>query len=389
MNASQAPVVPPLHASADAPREGVPDARRGSAPEGAGDGAPARPPVLDYPHPAPPPPGATIEVAPGVWWLRMPLPFALDHINLWLIRDAGGHVLVDTGYGDAATRALWDVHRATTLRGQPLRRIVVTHYHPDHLGNAAQLASQDGIAVEMTATEYLAAHAVHGNHAGSGVDDYCRHFAAHGMAAADVAALHARGNRYRAGAPELPQSYRRILGGDELTLGERRFTVIPGYGHSPEHAALFAAAPAPLLISGDMLLPRISTNVAVGPADPDGDPLARFLASLAPFEALPSETLVLPSHGLPFRGAARRVAQLRAHHDERLTELAAHLARSAVPLCAADVLPVLFRRTLDQQQRFFAMGEAIAHLNYLWHAERVERLRDAGGAIRYRATRAA
>src|SRR5207237_7767668 len=132
---------------------------------------------------------------------------------------------------------------------------------------------------------------------------------------------------------------------------------------SPEHAALFAPQPAPLLISGDMLLPRISTNVAVGPADPDGDPLARFLRSLDAFDGLPADTLVLPSHGLPFRGVALRVAQLRAHHAVRLNELAAAVGTAHAPQSAADVIPVLFRRPLDMQQRFFAIGEAIAHPN--------------------------
>jgi glyoxylase-like metal-dependent hydrolase (beta-lactamase superfamily II) len=160
--------------------------------------------------------------------------------------------------------------------------------------------------------------------------------------------------------------------------------VIPGYGHSPEHAALYAAAPAPLLISGDMLLPRISTNVAVGPADAEGDPLARFLASLAPFEGLAADTLVLPSHGLPFRGAAVRVGALRAHHTARLAELEQALA-GGEPQSAAMLLPVLFRRPLDLQQRFFAMGEAIAHLNHLWHAGRAQRIVRGDAGVRFTA----
>ena len=334
---------------------------------------------LEFPFDAPPAAGATIEVAPGVQWLRMPLPFALDHINLWLLRERDGFALVDTGFGDAATRALWQAHFARTLEGRPIVRIVATHYHPDHLGNAAWLGARFGPAVEMTQTEFLTAHAVHADGPGFGVEDHCVHFLAHGMAEADVAALRERGNRYRGGVPEVPGRYRRLLAGDTLTLGERRFTVIAGYGHSPEHAALYAAAPAPLLIAGDMLLPRISTNVAVGPADAEGDPLARFLASLAAYEDLPPDTLVLPSHGLPFRGAASRVAQLRAHHAERLRDLEQSFAGTTEPRAAADVLDVLFRRPLDVQQRFFAMGEAIAHLNHLWRAGRLKRHAGEGG----------
>jgi glyoxylase-like metal-dependent hydrolase (beta-lactamase superfamily II) len=199
-----------------------------------------------------------------------------------------------------------------------------------------------------------------------------------------VAALHARGNRYARGAPQLPTRYNRLLHGDRVSIGARTFHVIAGYGHSPEHAALFAEGDRPLLVSGDMLLPRISTNVAVGPTDPEGDQLGRFLASLAPYEALPADTLVLPSHGLPFRGAAVRVAQLRAHHAERLADLEAAIAARREPAAAAELLPVLFRRPLDLQQRFFAMGEAIAHLNHLWHRGVLTRLvRD--GQVRFAA----
>jgi glyoxylase-like metal-dependent hydrolase (beta-lactamase superfamily II) len=308
----------------------------------------------------------------------MPLPFALDHVNLWLLRDGTGFTVVDTGYGNAETRAVWERHFSELMQGRPVSRMVVTHYHPDHLGNAAWMGARFGLLPAMTLTEFLAAHAVHEDAAGSGVEDYCEHFRAHGMSAEDVAALHARGNRYARGAPELPRHYHRLLAGDTLRIGERTFEIVAGYGHSPEHAALYSADGDPLLISGDMLLPRISTNVAVGPTDPDGDPLARFLASLAAYETLPADTLVLPSHGLPFRGAAARVAQLRAHHAARLAELEEALVGRATPASAVELLPVLFRRPLDLQQRFFAMGEAIAHLNHLWHQGKLTRLVDDG-----------
>jgi glyoxylase-like metal-dependent hydrolase (beta-lactamase superfamily II) len=331
------------------------------------------PPALVYPFATPPEVGAAPQVVPGVHWLRMPLPFALDHVNLWLLRDGDAFTVVDTGYGDDAVRAAWEQHFRDTLQQRPVTRIVVTHYHPDHVGNAAWMGERFGLSPTMTLTEFLAAHAVHDDAAGSGVADYCAHFRAHGMSDEDVAALAARGNRYARGAPQLPRRYHRILGGDTVRIGARTFRVIPGYGHSPEHAALFSDDGAPLLISGDMLLPRISTNVSAGPADAEGDPLARFLDSLSAYEALPPDTLVLPSHGLPFRGAAVRVAQLRSHHADRLAELHAAIAARTTPACAAELLPVLFRRPLDLQQRFFAMGEAIAHLNHLWHQGRLMR----------------
>lgn len=333
-----------------------------------------------YPFPTPPAPGATLDVAPGVKWLRMPLPFALDHINLWLVDEHDGHTLVDAGYGDAATRSLWDAHCASTLKLRPILKIIATHYHPDHLGNAAWLAERFGAPIAMTLAEYLTGHAIHGQTAGYAVHDTCALFRAHGVDGEHLQALEARGNRYRAGVPELPTRLRRLYPGATVRIGGDDWRVIGGYGHSPEHAALHSSDRR-VLISGDMLLPRISTNVSVWPAEPEGDPLARFLDSLRAFEALPGDTLVLPSHGLPFRGIAARVAQLRQHHDARLAELVEAVGASAV--FAADIVPVLFRRELDTQQRFFAVGEAIAHLNHLVAAGTLDRETDDAGRVRF------
>ena len=173
--------------------------------------------------------------------------------------------------------------------------------------------------------------------------------------------------------PELPTSFTRLIDGDHIRAGATDWRVIEGHGHSPEHASLYAFEPG-IVIAGDMLLPRISTNVSATAVEPDDDPLARFLDSLAAFDALPSDTLVLPSHGLPFRGIPLRTAQLRTHHAARLDDLVAAVATGpAAGLSAHDAVPVLFRRPLDVQQRFFAMGEAIAHLNHLWHAGRLDR----------------
>lgn len=338
--------------------------------------------ALTFPFDAPPPPGETIEVAPGVRWLRMPLPFALDHINLWLIAGHDGWTLVDTGYGDAATRALWERHLDGALADRPIARIVVTHYHPDHAGNAAWLSARFGVTVQMTMAEYLTAHAVHEQTSGYALADTCALFRQHGVAAEHVAALEARGNAYRRGVPELPARFARILPGEALRLGPGEWRVIGGYGHSPEHAALYSADRA-LLISGDMLLPRISTNVSVWPAEALGDPLARFLASLQAFAALPERTLVLPSHGLPFRGIAPRVAALREHHDARLAELLAAIRQAGASASADDVVPLMFPRALDLQQRFFAVGEAIAHLNHLAATGHLQRETGRDGTIRF------
>jgi glyoxylase-like metal-dependent hydrolase (beta-lactamase superfamily II) len=341
------------------------------------------PTLLEYPVPIPPASGETLAIAPRIRWLRMPLPFALDHINLWLLEDDGdGATLVDCGYGDAATRDLWERHFATKLASRPIRRIVATHSHPDHVGNAAWLARRFEAPVAMTHAEYLAAHAMAGQHSGYTVAATLDLFARHGMARAQLDVLGQRGNTYRRGVPELPEHFDRLLDGDRLVAGGTTWHIVEGHGHSPEHASLYSAERS-VLISGDMLLPKISTNISVWAVEPDADPLARFLDSLSTFEALPADTLVLPSHGLPFRGIALRVGQLRAHHVARLSELRAATLEAKRPLAAAELVPVLFPRELDVQQHFFAMGETIAHLNHLWRSGQLDRRDGAGGAIRF------
>jgi glyoxylase-like metal-dependent hydrolase (beta-lactamase superfamily II) len=337
------------------------------------------PAVLAFPHAAPPAPAQVTEVAPGVCWLRMPLPFALDHINLWLLADDEGWTQVDCGYGDAATRALWQGHFDGALAGRPITRVVATHYHPDHLGNAAWLTRRFECPLIMPQAEFLTAHLVGEACPGYNTESICALFRAHGMSDEHLASMRERGNRYRRGVPELPATFRRLLAGDDLDIGGNRWRAIGGYGHSPEHMSLYCEQ-LDVCISGDMLLPKISTNVSVSPAEAEGDPLARFLDSLAAFTRLPQQTLILPSHGLPFMGAALRVDQLHAHHAARLAELE---AAADLPRTAADLVPVLFRRELDPQQRFFATGEAIAHLNYLWHAGRLARNITVDGTIRF------
>jgi glyoxylase-like metal-dependent hydrolase (beta-lactamase superfamily II) len=195
-----------------------------------------------------------------------------------------------------------------------------------------------------------------------------------------VAKVRARGNYYASMVPQVPDQFRRLMDGDRLPVADRAWRCIAGYGHAPEHIALHCAEPA-LLISGDMVLPRISTNVSVIDLEPEADPLPLYLRSIDALRALPADTLVLPSHGKPFRGLHARIAQLHAHHDERLAEVLDACARE--PQHAAALLDVLFKRRLDLHQTTFAMGESIAHLNALWHAGRLRRTRGADGVYRF------
>lgn len=335
---------------------------------------------IDYPFATPPAPGAALVVAEGVRWLRMPLPFALDHINLWLLEDESngneGLAAVDTGIALDAVKDAWK----SALAGRCLTRQIVTHFHPDHLGLAAWLEAEYGAPLAMTQGEYLTAHLVAAGVAPFGVATMLDFFRAHGLDAERLAALEARGNAYKRGVPALPATFHRLADGDALRIGARDWRVLVGHGHAPEHASLHCEALG-VLIAGDMLLPRISTNVSVFAANPEGDPLGLFLASIERLTALPPDTLVLPSHGRPFRGLHARVDELKAHHAARCADLLA--ACAAGPKSAAELLPVLFGRPIeDAHQTMFAMGEAIAHLNYLEKRRHLERLVE-NGTIRY------
>jgi glyoxylase-like metal-dependent hydrolase (beta-lactamase superfamily II) len=342
-----------------------------------------------------PGPGETLEVAPGVLWLRMRLPFELDHINLWLMRDAlpddagdvqEGWTIVDCGIADTATRAAWEQVFATRLEGLPVLRVVVTHMHPDHVGNAEWLCARWGVRLWMSATDYNAARLASAGLAPFGGPRSAAFFARHGLVESGTrAGIAGRTNYYASLVPAVPPDYRRLRDADRLEVGtgaaRSAWTCHAGYGHAPEHVSLHGAA-AGVLISGDMVLPRISTNVSVTDLEPEGDPLALYLASIARLRALPAETLVLPSHGKPFIGLHTRIGQLEDHHAARFADVLEACARAPRP--AAELLPVLFKRPLDLHQTTFAMGEAVAHVNALWHARKLERRVDADGIYRYR-----
>lgn len=340
----------------------------------------APPGGLSFPFPEPPAPGQWVAITEDVRWIRMPLPFALNHINLWLLRGPDGWTIVDTGLASEPTRAAWE-----TLLPQhtPLEKLVVTHYHPDHFGQAGWFVRDHGLPMYMTEAEYLTAHACYESTSGYGADGLAALYKAHGLDSERLAALMVRPTGYRNVITPPPTAFRRIVDGERLALGSHEWQVIVGLGHAPEHAALYCER-LRLLISGDMLLPKISTNVSVWSTEPDGDPVGQFLSSLRTFTQLPDDTLVLPSHGLPFRGIRARVEALETHHADRLAEL---LAACEVPRTATEIVPVLFTRELDVHQLFFAMGEAIAHLNYLHHRGKVTRVLGEDGAYRFCARR--
>ena len=332
---------------------------------------------MDYAFDRPPEEGRTVEVAPGIHWLRLVLPFALDHVNVWLLRDGDGWTLVDAGLADARTREVW----AGLLPGRRVVRVLATHFHPDHMGLAGWLCAETGAGLWASRTEWLMGRMLSLDGGAALPAAAAAFYRRAGLEAAALEALGRRGNAYRTRVVEPPATYRRLVDGDELTIGGRRWRVVIGRGHAPEHASLFCPE-LNLLLAGDQVLPRISPNVSVWASEPEADPLADFLASLERFRHLPADCLVLPSHGRPFTGLLPRIDALARHHDERLARLLAFCA--AGPRTIAEAMRHLFERELDAHQTTFAVGETLAHLNYLLGRGRLERRTDAEGRYVYR-----
>lgn len=338
--------------------------------------------MLDYPI-AGPDDGHCLPVAEGVYWVRMPLPFALDHVNLWLLEDGDGWTLVDTGLGLSEIKIAWEALEDSFLGGEPIRRLVVTHFHPDHIGLAHWFQRRYQASVWMTADEQAAAQRVHERSDEQAGASLVHMFAAHGLDAERQGWVNRRGNTYRRIVDGLPDPVQHLKEGITLDIGGRRWRVVTGQGHSPEHACLFCDE-AKILIAGDQVLPRITSNISVPVWEPDADPLAAYLESLRHLRVLAADTLVLPSHGQVFHGLHSRLDELAAHHEHRLDDLRGGCGEACT---AADMLPVLFRRELDSHTLFFAMGEAIAHLNRLWHSQEFRRVTDGQGVLRYEARR--
>jgi glyoxylase-like metal-dependent hydrolase (beta-lactamase superfamily II) len=331
--------------------------------------------------------GRSLEVAPGVRWIRMGLPFALDHINLWLLRDhldgREGWTVVDCCIAHESAQAQWETIFANELQGLPVLRVIVTHMHPDHIGLADWLCQRWNCRLWVSATDFSMARLGSQSTTGFGGEAAANFFAANGLSDPEsLAKIRGRASYYPSLVPSVPSEYRRLYDGLLVPIGGHHWRCISGYGHAPEHMALHCEALG-VLISGDMVLPRISTNVSVYDQEPEADSLTLFLDSLEKYLPLPTTTLVLPSHGKPFTGLHERIQQLKDHHRDRLAEV--RQACGEKPCSGADVLPVLFPRALDLHQTTFAIGEAVAHLHWLWMAGELRRERDAQGVWRFSA----
>lgn len=342
-----------------------------------------RRPSLEYPFGREAPTdGELIEVAPGIFWTTMALPFALKFINVWLIDDGDGWTVVDTGLPLDETKANWrKILDARVTPEKPLKRVFVTHMHPDHVGSAGWLHRKYGAELWMSRLEYVTCRmliADTGREAPAAGIDF---FKAAGWSEASLADYRKRFGGFGRGVSQMPDSFRRLEDGDRFTMAGQEWEVITGSGHSPEHACLFCPA-LNVVISGDQLLPRISSNVSVHPTEPDANPLEDWLVSCEKLmQRLPEDVLVLPAHNEPFTGAHKRLQHLIDGHHVALERLSRRLAES--PRSVIEIFPAVFGRAIKDDEVSMATGEAIAHLNYLLHTGRAQVAPDADGINRY------
>lgn len=319
--------------------------------------------------------GETFPVADGVVWIRMAMPLELNHINLWMIREGNGWAAVDTGFPHESTAQSWE----TILESHKLTRLICTHHHPDHMGLAQWLTDRAGVRLWASHGEWAYGRQLmvdDGEVGRAAFDDF---YAPMDLGKKSAILDHWRHNPYRQIVRSIPPQFRRLVDGQTLTIGDHDWTVMVGRGHAPEHCCLYCPE-LNVLIAGDQVLPRITPNVSVWFHDPECDPLRLFLDSLDQFLELPEDTLVLPSHGYPFRGLHGRVDEIRRHHDEQLDVVRQTCAGSAT---VNDVLTALYGAELVSYPFFFAIGETVAHLNYLLGRGELILARDGQGIDRY------
>ena len=320
---------------------------------------------LIYPFEAPAPRGSALEVAPGVHWIRMPLPYALDHINLWALDDGEGWAMVDTGTRTDENAQVWRELFANAPDRRGLTRVFVTHMHPDHVGMAGWLTRKFNVRMWMTRLEYMSCRVMTADTGREAPPEAIEFFRLAGWSEGAIEGYRLRFGNFGKHIHALPESFRRIRDGEELDIGGRRWLVVVGCGHSPEHACLYCPE-LKLLISGDQVLPRISSNVSVHPTEPDADPMSEWLASLHRLKReIPDDVLVLPSHNEPFRGLHARLDRLIEGQETSFVRLRRALA---TPQRVVDLFGALFARAISQNDvglLGMATGETLACLNYL------------------------
>jgi glyoxylase-like metal-dependent hydrolase (beta-lactamase superfamily II) len=340
------------------------------------------PSALTYPFASPPAVGEVAEISPDIRWLRLPLPYRLDHVNVYLLRTGDGWTAIDSGLGTDDCKQAWLAALAGPLAGQPLKSLVVTHFHPDHVGLAGWLCETFDVSMTMPRPEYLHALMMQYVPTDYGEAVFRPFYQRNGLSPAVTEIVLSRGHEYLRRTTGVPASYHRIRHGDTLAIGDRDFQVLTGGGHSLEQAMLHRPAEK-LFLAADQVIARISPNISVHPMEPDLDALGLYLASLRAIKAtVAADVLVLPGHGLPFYGLHDRIDELIAHHAARCGDVAVGCQQTA--LSVAEIVPVLFNRPLDAHQTGFAFGEVLAHVNHMVGRGELRLATDSGGVERYR-----
>jgi glyoxylase-like metal-dependent hydrolase (beta-lactamase superfamily II) len=325
--------------------------------------------------------GECMAVADGIVWLRMPLPFSLKHINLWLLRDDSSWVIVDTGVDTRTSRAVWQHTFTGAMLGDPASHVVATHLHPDHAGCAGWLVQHFDVDLWMTRDEYMLCRILAADTGRPAPEEGVRFYSGAGFTPEHVEAYKSRFGMFGKFVHPLPEAYKRLSDGDVVEFGGAHWEIIVGCGHSPEHACLYDED-RNILIAGDQLLPTISSNVSVWPTEPLANPLKDWFESLQKLhDRLPADVLVFPAHGKPFRGAHERLQALAKDHEDRLDGLLDSCAR---PQRVVDLFSSLYRTTIDDNNRIMATGEAISHLNYLCNRGDILAETDANHVTWYR-----
>jgi glyoxylase-like metal-dependent hydrolase (beta-lactamase superfamily II) len=340
--------------------------------------------TIRFPHAAPPVPGQATTVAPGILWLRLPLPMRLDHVNCYALRDDDGWTIVDTGFDTPEARGIWGELLTGPLAGAPVRRVLVTHHHPDHIGLAGWFMAEHGAELWTTRTAWLFARMLTLDLQERVAPETIAFWRSGGMGDALITARVAeRPFNYADRVVPLPLGFHRIAEGDVLRLGGRSWDVRIGAGHAPEHATLWSRN-CNIVIGGDQLLPGISPNLGVYATEPDADPVAEWLEACTRLAThARADHLVLPGHKLPFTGLPTRLRQKIDNHHGALVRLRAYLD---LPRTAIECFMPLFGREIEGSQLTLALGEAVGHLNHLRALGQAERRARADGAWLWQST---
>lgn len=347
-------------------------------------GADSSSPLLSFFCDEAPEPGTVTKVIDGVYWVRMRLPMqGLDHINLWLLQDGDEWVIVDTGLGSKESKTIWQDVFSGLMEGRPVNRVICTHLHPDHVGLAGWITKKFDAPLLMTRGEYFLCRVLASDTGKQAPPEGISFYRRAGYTDDQLEQYRSRFGGFGMAITPLPNGYKRIQDGDEIEIDGRIWRIIVGSGHSPEHACLYCEE-LNICLTGDQLLPNISSNVSVWPTEPDANPLEDWISSCQKLQAeLPEDVLVCPAHGLPFRGAHRRLGKLIKHHEKALDRL---YERCAEPRLATEVYACLFRRSINDGNRIMAVGESIAHLNCLWQRGQVKRRLNDAGQFVYKAS---